>query len=95
MPDQASSRISLGAAALLLLVISVILMPLGMFAFSVVAQVMGGNNPPQVLVSPDPLSDSVTATAAEFRVDESGAATYKIASFEFRVDAGQDSALLI
>lgn len=88
MPDQSSSRISLGAAALLLLVTSVILTPLGMFAFSVVAQVMGGNNPPQVLVSPDPLSDSVAATAAEFRVDESGAATYKVALYTVPGTAG-------
>lgn len=88
MPNQTSSRISLGAASLLLLVASVILTPLGMFAFSVVAQVMGGNNPPQVLVSPDPLSDSVAATAAEFRVDESGAATYKIALYTVPGTAG-------
>ncbi|NCT70116.1 MAG: hypothetical protein GXC75_04175 [Xanthomonadaceae bacterium] len=78
MPDQASSRISVGAAALLLLVSSLILTPLGFFAFEVVARVTGGNLPPQVLVSPDPLSDSVSATAGEFRVDESGAATYSV-----------------
>ena len=76
MPDQASSRISVGAAALLLLVSSLILTPLGFFVFEVVARVTGGNLPPQVLVSPDPLSDSVSATAGEIRVDESGAATY-------------------
>lgn len=78
MPDQASSRISVGAAALLLLVSTLILTPLGFFAFEVVARVTGGNLPPQVLVSPDPLSDSVSATAGEFRVDESGAATYSV-----------------
>ena len=78
MPDQASSRISVGAAALLLLVSSLILTPLGFFVFEVVARVTGGNLPPQVLVSPDPLSDSVSATAGEFRVDESGAATYSV-----------------
>lgn len=84
MPDQSSSRMSLGAAALLLLIASVILAPLGMFAFEVVAQVMGGNNPPRVLVSPDPLSDSVSATAAEFRVDETGAATYTVPLYTAR-----------
>ena len=88
MPDQSSSRISLGAAALLLLVASIILTPLGMFAFQVVAQTTGGNNPPQVLVSPDPLSDAVSATAAEFRVDESGAATYSVPLYTVPGTAG-------
>ncbi|QLQ29161.1 MAG: hypothetical protein HZT39_13785 [Pseudoxanthomonas sp.] len=88
MPDQSSSRMSLGAAALLLLIASVILAPLGMFAFEVVAQVMGGNNPPRVLVSPDPLSDSVSATAAEFRVDEAGAATYTVPLYTVPGTAG-------
>ncbi|MCR6627707.1 MAG: hypothetical protein NVV67_16020 [Pseudoxanthomonas sp.] len=88
MPDQSSSRMSLGAAALLLLIASVILAPLGMFAFEVVAQVMGGNNPPRALVSPDPLSDSVSATAAEFRVDEAGAATYTVPLYTVPGTAG-------
>jgi len=37
-----------------------------------------GGGTPASDVSPDPISDAVSATAAEFRVDESGAATYSI-----------------
>ena len=88
MPDQNASRISVGAAALLLLVTSLILAPLGFFAFEVVARVTGGNLPPQVLVSPDPISDAVSATGAEFRVDESGAATYSVPLYTVPGTAG-------
>lgn len=78
MPSESSSRTSGAASALLALVALVILFPLGAIITTVVAQTMGGNLPPQVLISADPLSDGVSATAAEFRVDESGAATYSI-----------------
>jgi hypothetical protein len=49
---------------------------------------MGGNQPPRAVVQPDPLSDQVSATAAEFRVDESGAATYSIPLFAVPGTAG-------
>ncbi|SDQ63855.1 RHS repeat-associated core domain-containing protein [Pseudoxanthomonas sp. CF385] len=88
MPDQSSSRVSAGAATLLLLVASLILAPFGAFVFEVVAQVMGGNNPPGVLASPDPVSDAVSATGAEFRVDESGAATYSVPLYTVPGTAG-------
>nr|WP_298156304.1 FG-GAP-like repeat-containing protein [uncultured Pseudoxanthomonas sp.] len=88
MPDQTSSRTSLGAAFLLLLIASVVLTPLGVFVFDVVAAVTGGGQPPRVLVAPDPLSDAVSATAAEFRVDESGAATYAVPLYTVPGTAG-------
>jgi RHS repeat-associated protein len=95
MPDQSSSRISVSAAALLLMVISLILAPLGAFVFEVVARVTGGNLPPQMLVSVDALSDSVSATAAEFRVDESGAATYTIPLYAVPGTAGVKPELVL
>lgn len=88
MPDQNASRISVGAAALLLLVASLILAPLGFFAFEVIARVTGGNLPPRLLVAADPLSDAVSATGAEFRVDESGAATYSVPLYTVPGTAG-------
>ncbi|WP_368563150.1 toxin TcdB middle/N-terminal domain-containing protein [Pseudoxanthomonas sp. UTMC 1351] len=88
MSDPSNPRVSLGASALLLLVASVILGPLGAFVFDVMAQVTGGNLPARLLVAPDPLSDSVSATAAAFRVDESGAATYSIPLYAVPGTAG-------
>ena len=88
MPDQTSPRTSLGAAFLLLLIAGVVLTPLGVFVFDVVAAVTGGGQPPRVLVAPDPISDAVSATAAEFRVDESGAATYSVPLYTVPGTAG-------
>lgn len=67
MPGEASSRVSGAAGALLSLVALLILFPLGATITDVVAQTMGGTQPPQVLVSADPISDSVSATAAAGR----------------------------
>lgn len=73
--NAAPSRL---AGFLLSVVALVILTPVGLHVAAVVAQVTGGPLPPQLLVAADPISDSVTATSAEFRVDESGSATYQI-----------------
>ena len=94
MSDQ-SSRLSMGAATLLVIVAAVILAPLGAFIYEVVARTMGGNLPPQVLAAPDPISDSVSATAAEFRVDESGAATYTVPLYTVPGTAGVKPELVL
>ncbi len=78
MPNIASSRLSYSAAALFLLVIAILTAPFGALVVNVIAAVTGGSSPPRLLVAADPLSDAVSATAAEFRVDESGQATYSI-----------------
>jgi hypothetical protein len=88
MPDTTSFRLSYSAAALFLLVVSILIAPLGALVNHVIAQTMGGGSPPQLLVAADPLSDAVSATAAEFRVDESGAATYSIPLYAVPGTAG-------
>ena len=88
MPDTSASRISYSAAALFLLVVALLIAPLGALVSQVIAQTMGGNQPPRLLVAADPLSDAVSATAAEFRVDESGAATYSVPLYTVPGTAG-------
>jgi RHS repeat-associated protein len=89
MPTTASSQPSVSAAALFLLVVSFLIAPLGALVANVTAgPPTGGTLPPQVLVAPDPLSDAVAATAAEFRVDESGAATYSVPLYAVPGTAG-------
>jgi hypothetical protein len=73
MTIEASSRTSAAAAGLFTLVVAI----LGLPALGLVhALTTGGGSPP--LVVADAVSDSVGGTAAQFRVDESGAATYTI-----------------
>jgi RHS repeat-associated protein len=79
--DHVETRTSRTAAALLVLVFAVLLAPVGVVITQVIAQSMGGSNPPQLIVALDPISDAVSATPAEFRVDESGAATYSVPIF--------------
>lgn len=88
MSEQTARRLSVSASALLLLVAGLLLTPLSLFVFEVVAQVTGGGLPPRVLANPDPLSDAVSATGAEFRVDESGAATYTVPLYAVPGTAG-------
>ena len=76
MPDVSSSRLSASAAALFLLVIAILIAPLGALVIDAGADTGGGGA--STTVTPDAVSDSVAATAAEFRVDESGSATYSI-----------------
>lgn len=86
--EQVETRMSRTAAALLLVVFACLLAPVGIVVSEVVAQATGGRQPPRLLVSPDPLSDAVAATPAEFRVDESGAATYSVPIFVVPGTAG-------
>jgi RHS repeat-associated protein len=88
MPSESSSRVSVSAAALLMLVAAILVFPLGAIIANVVAATTGGNLAPRLLIAPDPASDAVSATAAEFRVDESGAATYSIPLYAVPGTAG-------
>lgn len=78
------------AAGLFLLVAFCLLLPVGIVISNVQAEPpsTGGPLPPVQGVSPDLVSDQVAATAAEFRVDESGAATYSIPIFTAPGTAG-------
>lgn len=75
MTYEASIRTPVAAAGLFTLVLSCLLLPVGAF----IADAMADAEAMSVTtVTPDTASDMVGATAAEFRVDESGAATYSI-----------------
>lgn len=86
MTNPGFSRSSILGAALFLLVIGCLLYPIGIIVRSAVADSGGGT--PSTSVVPDPISDSVAAIPAEFRVDESGAATYSIPIYAVPGTAG-------
>lgn len=86
--ESVETRTSRMAAALLFTVLALLLAPVGIVVTQVVAQSTGGPGQPQVLVHLDPISDAVAATPAEFRVDESGAATYTVPLFTVPGTAG-------
>lgn len=87
--DPESAGTPRGAIALSCLVTGTVALQFLMMISNVVAQVStGGNLPSELLVAPDPASDAVSATAAEFRVDESGAATYSIPLYAVPGTAG-------
>jgi len=75
-PVAGRARMPKGAIALLSLVGTLLLVQLGVVITRVWADVGGGT--PSISVTPDTISDQVSATAGEFRVDESGAATYSV-----------------
>lgn len=81
------------AAFLLALVAVFLFAPCALHVASVLAQVTGGSSPPQLLVAADPISDAVSATAADFRVDESGAATYRVPLYVVPGTAGVEPKL--
>lgn len=66
------------AGGLLTLVAGLVSLQFGGLIATALAVGTGGNHPSQLIVPPDPTSDAVSAIAAEFRVDESGAATYAV-----------------
>ncbi|MGH8076297.1 MAG: hypothetical protein ACREPE_03085, partial [Lysobacter sp.] len=71
------------------LVCSLFLLQIGAVIQHVVAAPsMSGPSQASLLFEPDPDSDRVAATAADFRVDESGAATYSIPLFAAPGTAG-------
>lgn len=76
MSSNPGSRGSAWAAGLFVVVVSLILVPMGAWVRDALADSGGGAA--STSVTPDIVSDMVAATAAEFRVDESGAATYSI-----------------
>src|SRR5688572_30407266 len=81
---EGAQRVSRLAAALFCLVLCILLAPLG--AWLVDANADG--QPPGAGIPLDPISDSVGATAAEFRVDEAGAATYSVPIYTVPGTAG-------
>ncbi|WP_202844157.1 toxin TcdB middle/N-terminal domain-containing protein [Luteimonas saliphila] len=85
MVKTALSRTSVRDAALVLLIIGSLLAPLDFFLRDLHAQ-DGEKNVP--VTAPDVESDKVSAIAAEFRVDESGAATYSIPIYTVPGTAG-------
>ena len=85
MTKIALSRTSVRDAALFLLVIGCLVSPLGFLLRSLQAQVAEKNAP---VTAPDIESDKVAAIPAEFRVDESGAATYTIPIYAVPGTAG-------
>lgn len=89
MHQDVSEKPSRLALALVGVVAALFLLQVGALVRTVIAgPVLGGPLPPELLVEPDPVSDSVAATAAEFRVDESGAATYTIPLYTVPGTAG-------
>ncbi len=82
MSDSVRMRLATG---LLLLVVSVLLLPVGVVLRDSLAGAPAANG---FTIAADTISDSVTATPAEFRVDESGAATYSIPLFTVSGTAG-------
>lgn len=72
-------------AAAILAVSAVLLLPVG---FILRPSVAGAPAASGFSVTPDTLSDSVSATSASFRIDESGAATYSIPLFTAPGTAG-------
>lgn len=71
-----SSRLPVWVAGLFFVVVSLLAAPMGAWVYDALAD--GGGAAASTMVTPDAISDSVAATAAEFRVDESGSATYSI-----------------
>ncbi len=86
MTDVMQVRTSRLAAALLFCVLACLLLPVGVVIRGSLAssQMVTIQN----MIAPDEASDRVAATAAEFRVSESGAATYSIPLFTAPGTAG-------
>ena len=82
MSDTVRMRL---AAGLLMLVVSVLLLPVGVVLRDSLAGAPAANG---FAIAPDTLSDSVAATPAQFRIAESGAATYAIPLFAVAGTAG-------
>lgn len=83
--ENVSSRTPVLAAALFLLVASILTAPVGLLIVNATADTQTMT---VTAVVPDAASDRVAATAAEFRVDESGAATYSIPLYTVPGTAG-------
>ncbi|MGH8077138.1 MAG: toxin TcdB middle/N-terminal domain-containing protein, partial [Lysobacter sp.] len=87
--NNTSSHTPPGAVGLAVIVGTLFLLQIGAVIQHVVAAPsMSGPGQTSLLFEPDPDSDRVAATAADFRVDESGAATYSIPLFAAPGTAG-------
>ena len=84
-PIVAARRPSVIAALLLVLVVAVLLLPVGIILRQSLAGVPAAGG---FSIAVDTVSDSVAATPASFRVDESGAATYSLPLFTVSGTAG-------
>lgn len=85
-PVKARARMPKAAIALLTIVGLLLLVQLGVVIQRAWADTGGGSA--SISVTPDTASDQVAATAAEFRVDESGAATYSVPLYTVPGTAG-------
>ena len=83
--ENVVERAPRGAMALFGVVLCCVLFQVGLLVNSVLADTPGNGTP---INTTDPDSDKVGATAAEFRVDESGAATYSIPIYAVPGTAG-------
>lgn len=89
MTFDVPARAPKSALILLLLVGSAVAFQLGLVITQVFAvPTLPGPSPPSVLFEPDLESDRVAAIAAEFRVNESGAATYSVPLYTVPGTAG-------
>lgn len=88
MEVEVRSRRPWAAYSLLAIVSLFFALQLGWVLPQVWAMMTGGSLPAEELFPADPESDRVAATAAEFRVDESGAATYSVALYGVPGTAG-------
>ncbi len=86
MDENVVERAPRGAGILFLTVLFLVLLQVGALISNVLADTGGG--PIGTVVLPEAASDVVAATAAEFRVDESGAATYTIPLYAVPGTAG-------
>ncbi|GAA5007329.1 FG-GAP-like repeat-containing protein [Pseudoluteimonas lycopersici] len=86
MDENVVERAPRGAGILFLTVLFLVLLQVGALISNVLADTGGGAIGTTVL--PEDASDIVAATAAEFRVDESGAATYTIPLYAVPGTAG-------
>lgn len=88
MSNETAARAPLGPILLLSAVAGLLLLQAGvLISGSFADPVTGGGSPPSTFAS-DPESDRVSAIGAEFRVDETGAATYSVPLYSVAGTAG-------
>ncbi|MEG3791938.1 FG-GAP-like repeat-containing protein, partial [Lysobacter sp. CCNWLW3] len=89
MSNEPAARAPLGPILLLSAVAGLLLLQAGVLISGSFAEPgTGGSLPPTALFASDPESDRVSAIGAEFRVDESGAATYSVPLYSVAGTAG-------
>ncbi|SFK74644.1 RHS repeat-associated core domain-containing protein [Lysobacter sp. cf310] len=89
MSNETAARAPLGPILLLSAVAGLLLLQAGVLISGSFAEpTTGGSLPPTALFASDPESDRVSAIGAEFRVDETGAATYTVPLYSAPGTAG-------